>query len=129
MPFPYPELYNFFLDLAMLQITLFQELKQQMNNCRGLVRTKLVKSFNLKFNVLASVVPIGMVLGGLVGGYLAMRCGPKKMMQVSCLVNVLGWVSIAASPHLALLIMGRFICGLGSSMASSNMSLLVAQYR
>ena len=113
----------------MLQITLFQELKQQMNNCPGLVRIKLVKSFNLKFNVLASVVPIGMVLGCLVGGYLAVRCGPKRMMQVSCLVNVLGWISIAASPHLAMLIMGRFICGLGGGMAASNMSLLVAQYR
>ena len=100
-----------------------------MNNCLGLVRTELVKSFNVKVNVLASVVPIGMVLGGLVGGYLAMRCGPKKMMQVSCLVNVLGWVSIAASPHLALLIIGRFICGLGGSMSNSNMSLLIAQYR
>ena len=80
-------------------------------------------------NVLASVVEIGSVPGSLMGGYLAVRCGPKRMMQVSCLVNVLGWVSIAASPHLALLIMGRFICGLGSSMAISNMSLLVAQYR
>ena len=113
----------------MVLITVYQELRLQVNNCLGLVRTELVKSFNVKLNVLASVVPIGMVLGGLVGGYLAVRWGPKRMMQVSCLVNVLGWVSIAASPHLALLILGRLICGLGSSMASSNMSLLVAQYR
>ena len=113
----------------MVLTILFQELRLQVNNCLGLVRTELVKSFNVKLNVLASVVPIGMMLGCLVGGYLAVRCGPKRMMQVSCLVNVLGWVSIAASPHLALLIMGRLICGLGSSMASSNMSLLVAQYR
>ena len=69
-----------------------------MNNCPGLVITKMVKSFNVKLNVLASVVPIGMVLGGLVGGYLAMRCGPKKMMQVSCLVNVLGFYCCLTTP-------------------------------
>ena len=113
----------------MVLITVYQELRLQVNNCLGLVRTELVKSFNVKLNVLASVVPIGMVLGGLVGGYLAVRWGPKRMMQVSCLVNVLGWVSMAGSPHLAMLISGRFICGLGSSMAASNVSLLIAQYR
>ena len=77
----------------------------------------------------ASVVNIGQIFGSLIGGFLAVKYGPKKMMQMSCGVMVLGWLCIAVSPHLSLLIIARVICGVGGSMPTSNMSLLVAQYR
>ena len=60
---------------------------------------------------------------------MAVKFGPKRMMQMSCLVMVLGWLSIAVSPHISLLIIGRFTCGVGNAMAMSTISLLVAQYR
>ena len=67
--------------------------------------------------------------GALLGGYCGGRFGPKTTMLASCLPQVLGWIIIAISPHFGPLILGRVLCGLGSSFFSSNCSLLVAQYR
>ena len=77
----------------------------------------------------ASSVNTGQMAGALLGGYCGGRFGPKKAMLASCLPAALGWIIIASSPHYAPLILGRVICGLGSSFFSSNCSLLVAQFR
>lgn len=76
-----------------------------------------------------SITNVGEVLGCLLGGYLGGRYGPKKTTQASCVVVMVGWVAIAASPHLSLLILGRFLTGVGVCLQVSNTSLLVAQYR
>ena len=79
--------------------------------------------------ILVSITNVGEVLGCLLGGYLGGRYGPKKTTQASCVVVMVGWVAIAASPHLSLLILGRFLTGVGVCLQVSNTSLLVAQYR
>ena len=76
-----------------------------------------------------SITNVGEVLGCLLGGYLGGRFGPKKTTQASCVVVMVGWVAIAASPHLSLLVLGRFLTGVGVCLQVSNTSLLVAQYR
>ena len=79
--------------------------------------------------ILASSVNLGEMAGGLLGGYCGGRFGPRKAVMVSCLPGALSWIIISSSPHLALLILGRILCGLSMSFSLCNIPLLVAQYR
>ena len=65
----------------------------------------------------------------LPGGYCGGRFGPKRTIMASCVVATLGWLLIGLSPSVAWLVLGRVICGIGSSFSTANCSLLVAQYR
>ena len=88
-----------------------------------------VASRDLIVNISASSVNIGQIVGALLGGYIGGRFGPKTAIMASCVPAGLGWILIAVSPHFAVLVFGRIICGLSSSFCSANISLLVAQYR
>ena len=88
-----------------------------------------VASRDLIVNISASSVNIGQIVGALLGGYIGGRFGPKTAIMASCVPAGLGWILIAVSPHFAVLVLGRIICGLSSSFCSANISLLVAQYR
>ena len=72
---------------------------------------------------------IGQFFGAITGGYLGGKYGPKKAIQMSCLLGIPGWILIAVAPNLPLLIVGRFVCGFGHTIGTANSSLLVAQYR
>ena len=74
-------------------------------------------------------MPIGQVIGAITGGYLGGKYGPKKAIQVSCLIGIPGWILLAVSPNLPILIVGRLVCGFGSMLGEANSTLLVAQYR
>ena len=69
------------------------------------------------------------MFGALSGGYLGGKYGPKKTIQVSCVICSLGWLLVCLAPHLSMLIIGRILAGFGASFSSANCSLLVAQYR
>ena len=81
------------------------------------------------FNMSASSVNIGQIVGCLLGGYCGGRFGPKRTILASCVPAALGWIIIASSPHLSTLILGRILSGIAGGFSSSNCSLLVAQYR
>ena len=70
-----------------------------------------------------------MMLGCLVGGYYGGKYGPKKALMVNSVLGAVSWLILTLSPHLATLIIGRIINGLGLGFATANCSLLVAQYR
>ena len=72
---------------------------------------------------------IGQVIGAITGGYLGGKYGPKKTIQVSCLIGIPGWILLAVSTNLPLLIVGRLICGFAHAIGTANSTLLVAQYR
>ena len=72
---------------------------------------------------------IGQVIGAITGGFLGGKYGPKKTIQVSCLIAIPAWALLAVSPNLLLLIFGRLICGFADSLGTANGTLLVAQYR
>ena len=83
----------------------------------------------LRVNVSASSANIGEVIGSLIGGYCGGRFGPKRTVWASCIPASLGWITISSSSHLSSLLLGRLLCGLSTSLSTSNCSLLVAQYR
>ena len=71
---------------------------------------------------------IGQVFGCLIGGYCGGRFGPKRTILCSGLPAILGWLCLAFSPSLGVLIFARVVCGVATSFASANCSMLVAQY-
>ena len=77
----------------------------------------------------ASSVNIGQVLGSLIGGYCGGQYGPRRTILVSCVVASLGWLLLGLAHHVSLMVVGRIVCGIGSSFSTANCSLLVAQYR
>ena len=72
-----------------------------------------------------NIAPNALTTGGYCGG----RYGPKRTIMASCVVAGLGWLLIGLSPGVPWLVLGRVICGIGSSFSTANCSLLVAQYR
>ena len=86
-------------------------------------------TFDLNKQYPASILMIGQFFGAITGGYLGGKYGPKKAIQMSCLLGIPGWILIAVAPNLPLLIVGRFVCGFGHTIGTANSSLLVAQYR
>ena len=85
-------------------------------------------SYNFIGFISASSVNVGQMFGCLIGGYCGGRFGPKRTVLCSGFPAIVGWLCIAFSPHLGVLIAGRLLCGFCSSMCSANCSMLVAQY-
>ena len=71
---------------------------------------------------------MGAISGSLLGGYCGGRFGPRLTTLTACLPSALGWLTMALSPSLPVLLAGRVICGICTLMAVPNCSLLVAQY-
>ena len=71
---------------------------------------------------------MGAICGSLLGGYCGGRFGPRLTTLSACLPSALGWLTMALSPSLPVLLAGRVICGICGLMAVPNSSLLVAQY-
>ena len=69
------------------------------------------------------------MFGGLVGGYLGGKYGPKKTIQIYGVFTSIGWLMNGLAPNLALLITGRVILGFSQCLNMTNNSLLLVQYR
>ena len=67
--------------------------------------------------------------GNLLGGYCGGRLGARRSLLASSVLAGLGWLTISSSPSLALLVLGRVVCGVSAGFSSSNGPILVAQYR
>jgi len=76
----------------------------------------------------ASCVNLGQFLGGLLGGYCGGRFGPRRTILSFCAPAIFAWLTIALAPNLPLLIVGRVLAGVCSSVNTANCSMLVAQY-
>ena len=60
----------------------------------------------------ASIISMAMLVGSLLGGYCGGRFGPRLTSDLlTCLPSALGWLTMALSPNLALLLAGRVLCG------------------
>ena len=59
----------------------------------------------------ASIISMAMLVGSLLGGYCGGRFGPRLTTLLTCLPSALGWLTMALSPNLALLLAGRVLCG------------------
>src|SRR3712207_5115777 len=70
---------------------------------------------------------IGMLFATVVAGRLADRIGPAKPLLVGMLIFVGGLLLAGAAQHMAQLVGGRLVQGLGSGLMNTAVFVLVAQ--
>ncbi|XP_023336801.1 facilitated trehalose transporter Tret1 isoform X2 [Eurytemora carolleeae] len=87
-----------------------------------------IETSSEQLNWFASSVNIGQLFGALIGGFFASAFGPRKAILIATVPNIIGWLTIAFSPSIYFLIIGRIMVGVGSCMLSANCSMLVSQF-
>jgi len=64
----------------------------------------------------ASTINIGHIIGGLSSGLISAKLGRRAAFIISSVVASSGWALMAVYPHLACVIVGRFLVGAGSAI-------------
>ncbi len=77
--------------------------------------------------VITSWVTLGALFGALIGGTLADRSSRKSAMIYAGYLFLIGAVVQAIAPHVAVLIIGRFVIGFGVGIASVAAPMYVAE--
>ncbi|CAK9798832.1 Facilitated trehalose transporter Tret1 [Anthophora plagiata] len=68
---------------------------------------------------IASVVVICAPLGSVLGGFLMETLGRLRTLQISSIPFTTGWILIALSTNIPMLLVGRLFCGLATALATS----------
>ncbi|KAK4100582.1 MFS sugar transporter-like protein [Parathielavia hyrcaniae] len=68
---------------------------------------------------ITAAMPAGSLLGSLVSSFIADKYSRKVALQFSCVLWILGSILMAAAQNIAMLCVGRVICGLCVGIASS----------
>ena len=68
---------------------------------------------------IASVVVVCAPLGALMGGFLMESFGRLKTLQLGAIPCVAGWILIALSTNIPMLLVGRVLTGLATALATS----------
>lgn len=69
--------------------------------------------------ILASLVVICAPLGALLGGFLMETLGRLRTLQIGAIPSVIGWILIACSSNISMLLIGRLLSGLSTALATS----------
>ena len=77
--------------------------------------------------VIVSFLLVGAVTGALVGGPLSDRFGRRPIVLLAAIIFAIGAIAAALTPSVALLIVARFILGLGVGLASLIVPLYIAE--
>jgi len=76
---------------------------------------------------IASIFGIGAVLGGIFSAVIGRRYGRRISILMLSIVDLIGWIMIAASQNLAMMLIGRFISGFVAAGYSPCISIYVAE--
>lgn len=68
---------------------------------------------------IASVVVVCAPVGAVLGGFLMETVGRLRTLQIGALPCIAGWVLIALSTNIPMLLCGRLLCGLATALATS----------
>lgn len=68
---------------------------------------------------IASLVVICAPFGSLLGGFLMETIGRLRTLQIGAIPSVIGWVLIACSSNIPMLLVGRLLSGLSTALATS----------
>jgi len=58
-------------------------------------------------------------IGAVLGGFLMEMFGRVKTLQIGALPSVIGWILIATSTNIPMLLVGRLLTGLATALATS----------
>ncbi|XP_052251802.1 solute carrier family 2, facilitated glucose transporter member 8-like isoform X2 [Dreissena polymorpha] len=74
-----------------------------------------------------SLMTVGALFGGPLGGWSLEKFGRRMTMKVTALPFLLGWILIATAKGSTGLFLGRFLCGFGSGLVTVCVPVYVAE--
>ena len=74
-----------------------------------------------------AMFPVGGMIGGLFGGGIADKVGRRTVLSLNNIVVIFGSVLMAAAPHVAVLIAGRFFIGVAAGVFSAVVPMYLAE--
>lgn len=77
--------------------------------------------------IIVSIVLIGALLGAFFGGQTADRIGRKLMLFATCILFFIGTVLIISAHSMEVVVIGRFMSGLGLGICSVSVPLYIAE--
>jgi len=76
---------------------------------------------------IASIFGIGAIFGGFLAGYLGSQFGRRKALLLLTVPDICGWILIAASQNLSMMLVGRLLCGLAAAGYIPAILIFVAE--
>jgi MFS transporter, putative metabolite transport protein len=97
----------------------------------GIGAGQLKQEFNLSpqgLGLLTSILAVGALLGGVIGGYYTDRFGRKKMFTIDLLLLVFAALGAALAPNFTWLVIFRFLMGVGIGLDMPVALSFIAEY-
>src|SRR5215212_6885523 len=91
------------------------------------IREDFAPLSDLLQGVIVSFLLVGAVTGALAGGPLSDRFGHRPIVLLAAVIFAIGAIAAALTPNVGLLIVARFILGLGVGLASLIVPLYIAE--
>jgi facilitated trehalose transporter len=76
---------------------------------------------------IASIFGIGAIFGGFLSGYLGSQFGRRKTLILFTIPDIVGWIMIASSQNLTMMLLGRFLCGLAAAGYTPAILIYIAE--
>jgi len=76
---------------------------------------------------IAAMFSLGAIFGGLVSAYLGKKYGRRMSLIMLAVPDLLGWILVASSQNLWMMLAGRFLAGLSAAGYSPNIQIFVAE--
>jgi len=76
---------------------------------------------------IAGIFGIGAIFGGLLSAFLGNRYGRKMSLILLAIPDLLGWILVASSQNLGMMLAGRFLAGFAAAGYSPNIQIYVGE--
>jgi len=76
---------------------------------------------------IAAIFGLGAVFGGLVSAFFGNKYGRRISLMMMAIPDLLGWILVASSQNLAMMLIGRFLAGFAAAGYSPNIQIFVAE--
>ena len=80
---------------------------------------------NNQYYILAAIFGLGAIFGGFAAAILGSKFGRRKSLLLLTIPDILGWVLIASSQNLAMILTGRFLQGFASAGYSPSIWVIL----
>jgi len=76
---------------------------------------------------IAAIFGLGAVFGGLMSAFLGNRYGRRVSLMMLAIPDLFGWILVASSQNLGMMLTGRFLLGFSAAGYSPNIQIFVAE--
>jgi len=76
---------------------------------------------------IAGIFGVGAIFGGLLSAYLGNQYGRKMSLILLAIPDLLGWILVASSQNLGMMLAGRFLGGFAAAGYSPNIQIYVGE--